>query len=744
MPRNYDFPVSCYPFPVGYRSSDDLKTRNREPETGIFDATNPVMRTSAGILFFLALFFIPQQYYAQPLPAKFAPLVAGHTAEQQVLIVDSIGASYRKSDPHLATLLLKVAIRISAEHQLDSLNIFERVSLNRLYRFRSENDSALAQLDTGLVLARSIGREDWEVELMAHRGVALTRLTNYDSASACYIKAISIAQRLKDTAMVGRLQQQWGLVYFYMVDFNAAIEHTQEALAIFVELRDTANIAANLDNIGLYYSNLKQYDSAFSYHLRSLPLFEELGDSTQLLICYNNLGSTLTRNGQFEPAEIYLTKGLEIARILKDQYREVTVLQSLGQLYDSARNEVKLLEVALPGYEMAVQLNNNFYAQSFAELLADSYYRQQQFEPAAKFYKISNQLRQVIYDEDIAAAAAEASRKYQTAERKKQIELLEADNVARTAQNERDSLIKWIIGGVVIVLLIFSAFVVRNYYRKKRHNQLLQDQNEAIEQQKAEIEVKNEEITDSISYAKRIQNAVLPTSERLNALFPQNFIYYRPRDIISGDFYWAAEGRNGMRFLAVADCTGHGVPGAMMSMLGTSILNRLIARKNITGPGKMLDALHEELLTTLNATSDSRQVSDGMDIALLMFDPEQKRVVVASADRPVFYVKSGALEVLAPDKISIGSSLPKNAPYTEHVLEAGDGLSIFLFSDGITDQFGGWDRKKFMTKRLKELVTSSVAMPLEERAELFAKTFDVWKAGMDQTDDMTLINVILK
>jgi serine phosphatase RsbU (regulator of sigma subunit)/tetratricopeptide (TPR) repeat protein len=684
------------------------------------------------------------QVSAQQLPQQFASVIKNKSPKDQVEAVDSLALSYKSSDPDQCIFLLKVAIKMSRDMNLDSLEVAERINLNRVYRFRSDNDSALAVLDTAVDIARKGRYDKIMVQAMAHRGIALTRLAEYDSASANYERAIKMAEELKDTSMVGRLHQQWGLVYFYTKDFNTAIEYTERALRIFTLSNDTMNMAANLDNLGLYYSNLENFDSAFAYQLRALPLFEILGDSTQIVVCYNNLGSTLIRSGRFDQAEPYLITGLGIARRLKDEYRVVTVLQTLGILYDTTLNDSKLQEVGLEGYELSVSIDNHYFAQAFAELLGSSFYRQKNFERAAFFFRESNHLRMLIYDEETASAAAAAAKKYQAVERKKQIELLEEANKTAAIKAERDELVKWAIIGVVIVLLIFSGYVVRNYYRKKRDNTLLQEQNEAIEEQKAIIEVKNEEITDSISYALRIQNAVLPTSEKLNALFPDNFIYYCPRDIISGDFYWAAEGRGGVRFLAVADCTGHGVPGAMMSMLGSSILNRLIVRKNMTSPGKILDALHGELLTTLNATKDTRQVNDGMDIAVLMFDPAKQEVVFASADRPVFIVKNGLLDVLRPDKVSIGSSLPKTSPYTDRVIPIDSGLSVYLYTDGITDQFGGTDKKKFMTKQLKDLVASTTRLSISERKELFTRTFDVWKAGMEQTDDMTLINIVIQ
>lgn len=701
------------------------------------------MRNPAGLLFFLLLLFLPRMSNAQSVPAKYLPQIKGLAPQKQVEVIDSIAYDYRKEDPALCVTLLKAAIRLSITHGLDTVEIQERMNLNRQYRFDGENDSAMMQIDTALGVARAGKLVEWEEEILSIKGVLQTRMGLYEDATETFVTGMELAKINNDSEQIAMLNKNWAALFFYTTDFKAAVERTQEALKIYELLKDTVSVTTCIDNIGLYFSNMERWDSAYVYQVKALAIFEAQSDSSHLMTCYNNLGSTLIQLKNYALAKTYLDKALEMSESRQMAYQTMVTLATMAELYKATGKREEERTAALRVYALALDQENNFYALQATEILAYSYYDEGSFERSAFYFRITDSLRQIVFDSEKTEAAEAAEKKYKAQEQKQQIELLEADNLAKEAQAERDNLIKWAISALVVVLLIFSVVVARNYYRKKRHNRLLHEQNEAIEQQKAEIEVKNEEITDSISYAKRIQNAVLPTTDKLNALFPENFIYYRPRDIISGDFYWTAEGRNGMRFLAVADCTGHGVPGAMMSMLGTSILNRLIARKNIPGPGKMLDALHEELLATLNSTNDSRQVSDGMDIALLMFDPEQKRVVLSSADRPIFYVKNGTLEVLPPDKISIGSSLPKNAPYTEHVLTVDNGLSIFLFSDGITDQFGGWDRKKFMTKRLKELVSSSTDLPVAERGELFKKTFDVWKAGMEQTDDMTLINVIL-
>lgn len=682
--------------------------------------------------------------FAQQVPPEFQPLITGKTTEKQIEILDSVASAIRKDRPEETKQILKWTIQECAAEQLDSLQIEQRIILSRIHRARGEHDSAVLQLDSAIRFAKERNFTHLLTQAMGQKGVALTKLGDYGSATATYIEGIQIAETARDTPMLALLKQNWGSMYFYSLDFNQAINYTRQAYYHFAAIHDTTSMANTIDNIGLYFSNLRQFDSALVYQSKALIIFEKIQDTAQLIICYNNMGSTLTKLNRFPEAEEYLLRSLEMAEEQDDTYHVVTALQSLGQLYFETGDEGKLQTHMERGFQLATELRDAFHANDAALQLGESYYRQRNFERSAYYYRMADSLGNIVFNEEMAAAAEEAAVKYEAVEKKKQIEVLEARNKEAEVRSERDKLVKWIIFGIALVLLAFSGFIVRRYFEKKKDNKLLHEKNEAIAAQKVLIEVKNEEIMDSINYATRIQNAVLPSDERLNALFDGIFVYFQPRDVISGDFYWAAELKNGCRFIAVADCTGHGVPGAMMSMLGTSLLDRIISSGNDITPGRILDELHNELLSTLNESQHTRQVSDGMDAAVLMFDARNKKVIIASADRPVYYIAEGKLNVIAPDKISIGSSLAKTNPYVEHILPVDAPIRFYMFSDGITDQFGGPHLKKFMSKRLKQLITDAITKRNEEIPAIFTRVFNDWKSEVEQTDDMTLVSFVIQ
>lgn len=698
------------------------------------------------ILFAFFLFFLfseQQSVHAQQGPHTYPSLLKGKPAAVQIDLLDSLASESRKSEPEQAEYLLRLSIAIASENKLDSLQTAQRIALARFLRGRGDNEAAAVCLDTAILLARKNNFSKMELVSMNQKGLALTKSGDYVNASQVFIDAIKIAEAKKDTNMLAILEQHSGAMYFYMENLDKAIEHSKAALESFVALHDSESIASNLDNIGLYYSNKQEYDSAYLYQLKALGLFAQLQDTFHLMICYNNMGALLTKTKKYGEAESFLNKSLLIAELKNDQYRVLTSLTSLADLYTETGENQKAIDALTRAYAISVQLKDNFYAHQSSRMLGELYYRDKNYERSAYYFRISDGLQSKVYDEQKAKAVDEISQKYETEQRKKRIELLQAEKRASDVRIERDRLLKIIFVVIAVALLFFSLITVRRYIRKKNDNRVLHEKNEAIASQKKLIEVKNREILDSISYATRIQNAVLPSADRVHSLFPQSFIYYRPRDIISGDFFWIGSGQNGINYLAVADCTGHGVPGALMSMLGSSLLNQILTKENIQRPGQILDLLHERLIRMLNESAETRSINDGMDIALLMHDPVRKKVVIASADRPVYIVRNEKLEIILPDKISIGSTLAKTEAYRENEITIDTPVQFYLFSDGITDQFGGSQSKKFMSKRLQALISANAGLPIGEREAIFVKTVDEWKSGSDQTDDMTLIHLTI-
>ncbi len=298
-------------------------------------------------------------------------------------------------------------------------------------------------------------------------------------------------------------------------------------------------------------------------------------------------------------------------------------------------------------------------------------------------------------------------------------------------------------------LIEVEELSARAIEQEKEKQKILADQNEVLEtqveertkeinEQKKVIEEKNKDITDSINYAQRIQRSILPTEAEIKDIFKDSFVLFKPRDIVSGDFYQFKKNGN-LRYAILADCTGHGVPGALMSMIGSNLLKQIILERGVKEPNVILHELHKEVRSTLRQSS-GLQSHDGMDAAIVLL--EENRLYIASANRPVYIVRKGELTELKPDKRSIGgSSVGDDLYFNVNELEVEAGMMVYLFSDGYADQFGGDQGKKFKVKNLGGLLVSLSAKPLETQKEILNTTFDNWKKHLEQVDDVSLIGL---
>jgi serine phosphatase RsbU (regulator of sigma subunit)/ligand-binding sensor domain-containing protein len=295
----------------------------------------------------------------------------------------------------------------------------------------------------------------------------------------------------------------------------------------------------------------------------------------------------------------------------------------------------------------------------------------------------------------------------------------------------------WAYAGYLFFFIGFVYIAITISTRSLKN--IIQERTAEVVKQKEEIELKNKDITDSINYAKRIQEAILPTAEAFKTLFPESFILYKPKDIVSGDFYWLTE-RNGVALVAAADCTGHGVPGAFTSMIGNALLNEIVNDKTILEPAKVLDELREGIIKALKQSGKEGESKDGMDISLCSIDLKKKELQYAGAYNSLFLIRNGQLTETKADKFPIGIS-DHNKRFTNHTIQLNAGDTLYIGSDGFADQFGGPDGKKFMRKRFKELLLSFQHLPLEEQRMVMNKSIVDWQGGNEQVDDILVIGI---
>lgn len=315
------------------------------------------------------------------------------------------------------------------------------------------------------------------------------------------------------------------------------------------------------------------------------------------------------------------------------------------------------------------------------------------------------------------------------------VELHGAKRLIEMQKNEISTQRNLLISAIISVLLLISFlyFFFKHSREKKKNHLLLKD--------------KTKKITDSINYAKYIQQSILPQESEIHKLFPRSFIYYKPRDIVSGDFYWVSE-LDDKIIIAAVDCTGHGVPGAFMSLIGNTLLNEIVNEKHVLHPSSILKLLHTGILKSLHQNAGEVNCQDGMEMSLCVIDYQKKIIEFAGAMNPIYIVKDNTITVMKPDVLAIGgvSSIARKdakTEFTTHQIQMEDNMLLYLFTDGYMDQFGGPQNKKFNTTQFKKLLLEIETLDMDKQKQAIEQAMNKWKGNSRQIDDMLVIGLRL-
>jgi serine phosphatase RsbU (regulator of sigma subunit) len=366
-----------------------------------------------------------------------------------------------------------------------------------------------------------------------------------------------------------------------------------------------------------------------------------------------------------------------------------------------------------------------------AEKLFYHYRDKRDFEKALDYYLRYHRLSDSIINDENRLLLARNEIEYEYTKREEKF-LVESQKNALQLSEERKR--NYIIFFSVVAILGISLFFGYMVYKSLK---LEKQAKKTVLEQKEIIEEKQKEIIDSINYAKSLQEAILPPMALWKSQLPDSFVLYKPKDIVAGDFYWM-EKSQGLLFFAVADCTGHGVPGAMVSVVCSNALNRSILEFRLSDPGEILDKTRELVISTFEKSE--KQVRDGMDISLCALNTQTRRLQWAGANNPLWVIHEQTLRRIAPDKQPVGEYIDE-LPFTTHSIQLEAGDLLYLFSDGYADQFGGPKGKKFKYKQLEELISRISGQEMAEQARILNSTFEDWKGSLGQVDDVCIIGI---
>ena len=610
--------------------------------------------------------------------------------------------------------------------------------------------------------------------------------SDYSKAYQLYQSAYDIGKAESNDRLLGRYYNSIGSYYTRIGDHELALESFQNANVLLKKVGDVEWESYGYNNIGANYINLSDYENARLYYAKALNLFKIREDSIGIALSYSNISSCFDNEKQIDSAIYYASLALESARSInfkmiigssqinlvefyrqkQDYIKARQQLESVKSFYKNIDDIDGLIDVAflearltkINDVNKAIILLEEFKPiinkinlpsnqSQLNQTLAALYFEKQDYKTAYQHLDEYVKWQDTLNNQASRENINELEIKYQTNEK-----ILEIDNL-----NNKNELIQvkldhqklkeiqqrktkyWIIAvgsTIAIFLSILLILIYRNNKKTKLANAIISAQKEDVENQKKVIEEKNTEIFDSITYAQRIQSAILPESAVISSCFTSHFLIYMPKDIVAGDFYWF-EKKDGIRYFAVADCTGHGVPGAMVSVVCHNALNAAIYEHNLKDPGKILSQVRTSISETF--FSNTFQINDGMDISLGVIDNVSSKFLWSGANNPLWQVKPNASEITIyhPDKQPVGR-FEKAQPFTTHEINYTVGDIFYMFSDGFADQFGGPKNKKYKTANLKRLLLNQLNLDFDKQKANIVDEFTNWKGDQEQLDDICI------
>ncbi len=613
-------------------------------------------------------------------------------------------------------------------------------------------------------------------------GNSLRELGNFDNAIESYLKALKIREELKDKKGMAETYLCLGIVHNSQGNYDKALEFYNKTLQLAEELGNKKGISDVYNSIGVTLKEKGENDKAMESHFKSLKIAEELNYKMGIAQSYTNIGINYQDKYNYKNAIDYYQKSLVLYEELGSKAGLAIIYGNIGYLHlllsDSSRATVasghikSAVEYGLKALSLSREMKALPYENFAAKTLMYAYRKQGNLKKAIEFSDLFITTNDSMFKAEKTKALANAEAKFNAEKKQKEIELLNKDKALQKTEIEKQTTQKYaFIAGFTLMLLL--AFVIFRGYRQKRKdnillkeqkheieqkNETLNQQNEEISAQRDEIEAQRDlvthqkehieeihkEVTDSINYAERIQRSFLATKELLDENLRDYFVLFKPKDVVSGDFYWAGTLSNDNFALITADSTGHGVPGAIMSILNISSLEKAV-EQNIYEPSEILNFTRKAIIERLKKDGSPEGGKDGMDASLICFNFPERKFIYAAANNPVWVIRENILIELNPDKMPVGKHDKDQNSFTQNEFIFQKDDIIYLATDGFEDQFGGPKGKKFLSKKLKQFLVENCQKPMAEQKVILENTIEDWKNGYEikceQVDDITVMGI---
>ncbi len=669
------------------------------------------------------------------------------------------------------------------ENQIDSL-------LNHVNSLQYSNPQlGLALLDS-LDFNHNAQISDLQyIEMSSIRGNIFWYMSKMNTSLVYYKKALDKAVSIKDTSWIIQVEGDIGYVFSDQGKNDSAIYYLHHS----IKMAESSNMISELNRNRIFlahcYENTKKHQEALDIYHSLIGYYISISETkNNIHTIYINMATCYDALGYSDTAKTYYEKVLADTDSSTIPSIVAIVKMNLAEVYVNLKDYKKAHQLISESKKIFEEIGNPAYINLINVEEANVYFAEGNFSKSLELYKAA--LPKIIESEDLRRHAGvlekiadtykalgdyrsaygtlielrvledslqsiqnnsyveDMEAKYQSEKKEKEISLLnkdrelkEAEIAKKNAQVDQANFQKILFVLGLVALLIVIGFIMYGLRQKHKANRLLTSQ-------KIEIEEKNREIVDSINYAKRIQAATLPSLKYFNDLLPNTFVLYQPKDIVAGDFYWL-EKVNDWIYFAAADCTGHGVPGALVSVICSNALTKALIEEKITQPCKLLDRTRELVIDQFGRSEE--EIKDGMDISLCAFNSKTLELQWAGANNPLWILRneSSDIEIIKADKQPIGK-FGDAKPFTNHSVQLAKGDLIYIFTDGFHDQFGGANHadskakgKKYKPSRLKDFLTSIHKNVMQEQKELLFKEFENWRGELEQIDDVCVIGVMV-
>lgn len=717
-------------------------------------------------------------------------------ARQNILELLDLSEVNRNNNPDKALFYALSAIKISKE--INDYELWNKAEYLAGFAHYIQNDfiEALEHFEKSMELSKTHGFDEGEAAALNRMGNTYQLMGQYEEALNFYLQALTINKELENKQEIARTLTNLGSIYRLFGNYELAINQHLEALGIYEGLQNNEGIAWSALNIARLFKMMKNYEKSIEYINQSLEIYQKIEENNQVRIgvtlCLKEFGDVYYEMGNFDKAIEYSDKVLTMNKKSGNQQGVANSLSTLGKIYFDAGEYQKATSFLMRAKTLKDSLNDHTEIASILRYLgkidlmngnvsnakndlenslnfaikqnlkedvkeaylalSELYEKVGKNSKALEYYKLYTGLKDSLNNQKIN----ELELQYEFDKMQRQIEFEQKQKDAeQRARLQKRNILIWVFAAGFLFMLIFAYFIYKSYQRKKRTNIILTQQKKEIETQKDEIEAQrdfvtkqrdqiahqNEIITDSIEYAKRIQSALLPQESYLDKILPDHFVFMKPKNIVSGDFFWVSEKQDKI-IITVADCTGHGVPGAFMSMLGVAFLNEIVNNSTKASPGVVLNRLRDYIIESLHQEYGYSGSKDGMDMALISIDKKTLKMEYAGAYNPVFIIRNSELNEIKGDKMPIGIHAVKvDKEFTNHQFQLQKDDMIYLFSDGYVDQFGGKDGMKLKMKPFKELVTEISDKPMDRQQKKLESYMEKWQGDHSQLDDMIVMGI---